>query len=1480
MRTKQKAFWVAFYPLNPSTGATVEFLFTSLNSKVGTLLTGDPARPYYPYLESYPSFSLSVFDGEFNGESKTDVGNITLSANNAITSTFGNYIWDGCAVSVKKGYADGSGIATVFTGVVDGSPEIDGSACVIKLTDKSYLLEKPLPMTKYAGTGNEEGPAELLGVYKPLIYGTPINVEPTLINSAYLIYQYHSVPQQCSAVLGVYENGLGFGTATATVAWQGSVAATYAALKAVPLSLGQWADCPSIGCFRLGGEPKSGGVITCDPQGTIQSVYDVLYDLIVTKGGVTAINTSSLTAMSTATYGQRISTSITAPEEINTLVATFMSQLGGYMFWDSAGNAAFGLVRFGTPTTTINTNGKSQPVVLDYKAAAVSAPFKRIRLGVDKCFRVHSTGEISDALLQLVQTINNNTVYPVLTSDSRQVPADSSGNTGAFSVGGTFQIYFNGSVVSSGVAYSLAASSNVTATINATTGVYAVTALTADTGTATFQAVYNGVTYTKVFAVTKAKSGANGTNGSSGANGLSIFLTNDSVSLPAYADGTVASYNPASGLFKVYDGNTDVSANFTLSTQANPQGLTGGFAGSLYSGQAYSIAGGFDANEDTATLTIRATGSGAYTGQYYDRVFVLGKSKGGYEIVSALPTSNLFDGRMVYMNGLLYSYTGTPGSGGAWGSATDASKITGLVKSSQIDAGYGGNLVTNPRGQDSTGGWTFVETNGSGSCNFFGGIGWTSPGRYGFWLSGKTTGSGGGFAVGCRAFPVIGGRSYVVRVNIGSSAQSTNGLWVRMQWQVAQPATGFVANGTRDGVGELLSDQPMPGAITPYSFVWTAPIGANWCSFSIYNWTGFAGDLYFSDVEVVEQVTTSKLPMGVGANLLTGAVPGTNAQRYIRGGWNPDGALYMNTQTGAYEGMTVNTIGDPVASASFPGGSSWKMPDNSNFAIYQAPVSSGGNGTNNAQVSDFYCTRLVDAYGNTDDLFPVEPGKSYELSVFLGPHRCQAWAFIIWIASDRSTQISSTDIINSGPAYIDQSTTGALGGPFLSNYARLVARGKAPSNARYAWCVIRKGHTAAGQTDSYLFGTRPMFAETTENATVALPYSPPPYGIVHAESIVSNTVDTRHLKANSVKTQTLDAYAVTATKMALTNTLDIFPDPNFRDLAWWNVSDVPGLSANDQAVSTQPYRFLRAWGGVGHIDRLSVAQPMEAGAWIRTKLRIYISGDAAGWWGCTQHWPNQAWYAPHPCTTRSDVDGGGYPLIDMGNTSIPKGQWLTYTSVDQFHPTNGYNSHWMQQRTRYNLTSGYVEWCWEITRANDAELIVDGQITTQKIAAGAVTAAKVAATNVITLSAQIGDGIISTAKIGDAQVDTLKIAGNAVTVPSSAYTTADTGFLGVGGTYTLQSLTVGCTGAPLTILASYMEYSPGAPPSNNYIRIKRDGITLYEIAYTAGVAPTPRTFVFSDTPSAGTHTYYIESYVYVNSVAYYNRFLQTIETKR
>lgn len=115
-----------------------------------------------------------------------------------------------------------------------------------------------------------------------------------------------------------------------------------------------------------------------------------------------------------------------------------------------------------------------------------------------------------------------NNIIGYLTNESVVIATAADGTGGNYAAaGGTFKV-FDGLVDKTGAAgpvtYSIPSSSGVVISI-AATGVYTVTGTTADTGTATLRAVYNGVTIDKVYSISRSKQGPAGPPGGTGADG-------------------------------------------------------------------------------------------------------------------------------------------------------------------------------------------------------------------------------------------------------------------------------------------------------------------------------------------------------------------------------------------------------------------------------------------------------------------------------------------------------------------------------------------------------------------------------------------------------------------------------------------------------------------------------------------------------------------------------------------------------------------------------------------------------------------------------------------------------------------------------------------------------------------------------------------------------------------------------------------------
>lgn len=110
-----------------------------------------------------------------------------------------------------------------------------------------------------------------------------------------------------------------------------------------------------------------------------------------------------------------------------------------------------------------------------------------------------------------------------LSNESIIVPATAAGSVTDFSkAAGDFIVYEGQTKLSSGITYSKVSETGMTSTINSS-GRYTVTALSADVGTATYQAIYKAVTIQKIMIVVKNKQGATGPAGSNGTDGKGIM---------------------------------------------------------------------------------------------------------------------------------------------------------------------------------------------------------------------------------------------------------------------------------------------------------------------------------------------------------------------------------------------------------------------------------------------------------------------------------------------------------------------------------------------------------------------------------------------------------------------------------------------------------------------------------------------------------------------------------------------------------------------------------------------------------------------------------------------------------------------------------------------------------------------------------------------------------------------------------------------
>jgi len=314
-----------------------------------------------------------------------------------------------------------------------------------------------------------------------------------------------------------------------------------------------------------------------------------------------------------------------------------------------------------------------------------------------------------------------NAISGYLTRDSSVVATTSTGTGGVFSnSGGTFKV-FDGTTDVTGagnVAYTVVGTpSNVSVTISSS-GAYSITAMpdAADTGTATFSAVYSGVspsvTILKTYTITKSKAGANGTNGSSGVGPWSPVMTGGVVqdstdSSRFYKASGTADWNAQVYSAQSFTGGAYVSWNLSNISSAIMVGLNSdpatdasyasldfawyGYYGNLYIYESGVYKGNFGTYTTNTVLTVQYNGSSV---KYYkDGVVLYTAYSVGTNRTFYLDSSFLATGdRTTGINSLVFGTTG----------ATAPKSTTGYVY-------YSYSQATNPGTPYAS---TFYFTNG------------------------------------------------------------------------------------------------------------------------------------------------------------------------------------------------------------------------------------------------------------------------------------------------------------------------------------------------------------------------------------------------------------------------------------------------------------------------------------------------------------------------------------------------------------------------------------------------------------------------------------------------------------------------------------------------------------------------------------------------------------------------------------------------
>lgn len=372
----KKKYLVILQPYNLAASSEVTLYYSG--EGFVTSPTDTPANTLFkPRLVEPISFSRSMFSsGRIGGLSVPGFGELILTNADGGLDAFATYAWDGRSVEVRVG-EDGAAYQyyfTIFTGQAR-TVEFDDLFIRVILRDDQNDFDIDYPDTLYAGTGGNEGTAELAGQAKPHCYGQVHNIEPVLVDATNNVYQVHD--GAIEAIDAVYDAG---------------VALTLTTDYTVDLANGR---------FTLVAAP--GGIITADVKGSkpggtyIYTVADIIKHLVEDHAGFTYpddFDTASFTALNTANSAV-VGVYDRETTKLSNVLDRLINSIGGFYGFDRDGKFQVGRVELPTGTAAAEFDSTT---IIEITRLASEVPNHQVRVNFNKNYRVMSESDFDPSI--------------------------------------------------------------------------------------------------------------------------------------------------------------------------------------------------------------------------------------------------------------------------------------------------------------------------------------------------------------------------------------------------------------------------------------------------------------------------------------------------------------------------------------------------------------------------------------------------------------------------------------------------------------------------------------------------------------------------------------------------------------------------------------------------------------------------------------------------------------------------------------------------------------------------------------------------------------------------------------------------------------------------------------------------------------------------------------------------------------------------
>lgn len=344
---------------------------------------------WWPAIARLPTLRYDFFDGSFEGAITAPTGEMQVQID-AVPGLPAFALHD-ARVRLWRGEigADFAGYALKFDGRVTDQPAIaEGVASLTIGCDDAWLDESLL--ATYAGTGGAEGPEDLKGSVKPLIFGAPRFASGVLVDAVDTIYQLHDGPME--AVELAFDRLSRFGAPLGDYP-------DFAALDGATVPSGQWATCLAGGYVRLGAPPD--GLVTFHARGDDRGGSwarlpgTIIGRIVAIRAASDKVDGASLSALD-ATCPWPLSVAVGAQTTARDLILSIAQSVNAVPVISWLGTLHVLPVAIGAPLGTLAADGTSLPPVARVEQLTVSAPWWRLAQQAAVTQTVHAPGDIAN----------------------------------------------------------------------------------------------------------------------------------------------------------------------------------------------------------------------------------------------------------------------------------------------------------------------------------------------------------------------------------------------------------------------------------------------------------------------------------------------------------------------------------------------------------------------------------------------------------------------------------------------------------------------------------------------------------------------------------------------------------------------------------------------------------------------------------------------------------------------------------------------------------------------------------------------------------------------------------------------------------------------------------------------------------------------------------------------------------------------------